>query len=162
MFVVAAETFNWKSLSTLRRIPPHDTLVMVTVTLVTVFTNLAVAVVTGIVLAALVFAWDHAQQLEVSIEEGENTRTYRLRGTLFFASATQFTRLFHPLTDPAHVLLDFDHARIMDSSALEAIEALSARYTSLGKQLHLHSLSESCDRLLRRKDGPISLLESQP
>jgi SulP family sulfate permease len=151
MFVVAYETFNWKSLANLRRIPRNDALVMLVVTTVTIFTNLAVAVVTGIVLAALTFAWDHAQQLEVAITDTDDIRTYRLTGTLFFASATQFTRFFHPLTDPTDVYLDFDHARIMDSSALEAIEALTLRYKTLGKTLHLRALSESCDKLLRDK-----------
>jgi SulP family sulfate permease len=123
---------------------------------VTVFTNLAVAVVTGIVIAALVFAWDHAQQLEVEITEVPGSKIYRLRGSLFFASATQFTRFFTPKEDPAEVYLEFDHARIMDSSALEAIEALAARYRTQGKVIHVRGLSENCDRLLRRKDGKVT------
>ncbi len=158
MFVVAAETFNWKSLRGMARVPKHDTMVMIVVTLVTVFTNLAVAVVSGIVIAALVFAWDHAQQLEVEVETMPESKTYRLRGSLFFASATQFTRFFTPKEDPARVYLEFDHARIMDSSALEAIEALAGRYRDLGKTLHVNGLSENCDRLLRRKDGEVMLL----
>ncbi len=157
MFVVAAETFNWKSLRNLNRIPKHDTMVMLVVTVVTVFTNLAVAVVTGIVIAALVFAWDHAQQLEVDIAETEAGKTYRLHGSLFFASATQFTGFFHPETDPADVYLEFDHARILDSTALEAIETLASRYRNLGKVLHVRGLSENCDKLLRRKDGNVML-----
>jgi SulP family sulfate permease len=158
MFVVAAETFNWKSLRGMARVPKHDTMVMVVVTVVTVFTNLAVAVIVGIVIAALVFAWDHAQELEVEILDEPGRKTYRLRGSLFFASATQFTRFFSPKDDPAEIYLEFDHARIMDSSALEAIEALAARYREQGKRLHLRGLSESCDKLLRRKDGAGLLL----
>jgi SulP family sulfate permease len=162
MLVVSAKTFNWKSLKEIARIPKHDTLVMVVVTAVTVLTNLAVAVVAGIVIAALVFAWDHAQELEVTILEEPGRKSYRLRGTLFFASAAQFTRFFDPKTDPADVYLKFDHARIMDSSALEAIEALAARYREAGKRLHIDGLSESCDRLLRRKDGAgLLLLEAE-
>jgi sulfate permease, SulP family len=156
MFVVAAETFNWKSIRGMARVPKHDVMVMIVVTTVTVFTNLAVAVLTGIVIAALAFAWDHAQQLEVQIVEQPESKTYRLRGTLFFASATQFTRFFHPKEDPPQVYLEFDHARIMDSSALEAIEALVERYRSQGKQLHVHGLSENCDTLLRRKRGNLT------
>jgi SulP family sulfate permease len=158
MFVVAAETFNWKSLRGMARVPKHDTMVMVVVTVVTVFTNLAVAVIVGIVIAALVFAWDHAQELEVEILDEPGRKTYRLRGSLFFASATQFTRFFNPKDDPAEIYLEFDHARIMDSSALEAVEALAARYREQGKRLHLRGLSESCDKLLRRKDGAGLLL----
>jgi SulP family sulfate permease len=157
MFVVAAETFNWKSLRTIARIPKHDTMVMLVVTAVTVLTNLAVAVVAGIVIAALAFAWDHAQELEVSVQDEPGRRTYHLRGSLFFASATQFTQFFRPKEDPAETYLHFDHARIMDSSALEAIEGLAQRYREQGKQLHLRGLSESCDRLLRRKDGSLLL-----
>jgi SulP family sulfate permease len=158
MFVVAAETFNWKSLRGMAKIPKHDTMVMVIVTLVTVLTNLAVAVVAGIVIAALVFAWDHAQQLEVEITEDEGTKIYCLHGSLFFASATQFTSFFTPKDDPSVVYLKFDHARIMDSSALEAIEALAGRYRDLDKEFHIRGLSENCDILLRRKDGGVTML----
>lgn len=161
MFVVAAQTFNWKSLRSLTKVPRHDSLVMIVVTLVTVLTNLAVAVVTGIVISALVFAWDHAQQLEVSITEDENQKVYLLRGSLFFASAAQFTRFFTPKDDPNDVYLEFDHARIMDSSALEAIEALAAKYREIGKLLHVRGLSENCDKLLRRKDGEVNILPAE-
>ncbi|HTF65476.1 MAG TPA: STAS domain-containing protein [Edaphobacter sp.] len=136
MFVVAAETFNWKSLRGMAKVPKHDTMVMVVVTLVTVLTNLAVAVVAGIVIAALVFAWDHAQQLEVEVTKEADRKTYCLHGSLFFASVTQFTKFFTPKEDPSEVYLKFDHARIMDSSALEAIEALAGRYRDIGKALH--------------------------
>jgi SulP family sulfate permease len=157
MFVVAAETFNWKSLRNLRRIPKHDTMVMLLVTVITVLTNLAVAVVAGIVIAALVFAWDHAQQLDVDVVEGEESKTYRLHGSLFFASAAQFTHFFDPKNDPVETVLEFDHARIMDSSALEAIESLAQRYRDQGKRLNVRGLSENCDRLLRRKDGSVTI-----
>jgi SulP family sulfate permease len=158
MFVVAAETFNWKSLLGMARIPEQDTMVMLVVTVVTVFTNLAVAVVAGIVIAALVFAWDHGQQLEVEITESAESKTYCLHGSLFFASVAQFTQFFTPGEDPAEVFLKFDHARIMDSSALEAIEALAGRYRDLEKVLHVRGLSENCDRLLRRKAGKVEML----
>jgi SulP family sulfate permease len=161
MFVVSAETFSWKSLKGMARIPKHDTLVMLAVTLITVLTNLAVAVLAGIVIAALVFAWDHAQELEVDIlieQDKPGSKTYRLKGTLFFASATQFTSFFDPKTDPDRVYLEFHHARVMDSSALEAIESLTSRYHERGKHLHLVGLSTSCDKLLRRKDGTGLLL----
>jgi SulP family sulfate permease len=157
MFVVSAETLNWKSLRNLGRIPKHDTAVMIVVTLVTVLTNLAVAVVAGIVIAALVFAWDHAQQLDAEILEEDGRKTYRLHGSLFFASTAQFTQFFRPKDDPADTYLEFDHARIMDSSALEAIESVAQRYRDAGKTLHVHGLSENCDRLLRRKDGSVTI-----
>ncbi len=157
MFVVAAETFNWQSLRNVVRIPKHDTAVMVLVTVITVLTNLAVAVVAGIVISALMFAWDHAQQLDVDVVEGEGGKVYRLHGSLFFASAAQFTSFFSPASDPVDTYLEFDHARIMDSSALEVLESVARRYRAAGKTLHVHGLSESCDRLLRRKDGAVSV-----
>jgi sulfate permease, SulP family len=152
MFVVAADTFNWKSVRGMTKVPRHDAMVMILVTAITVFTNLAVAVVAGIVIAALVFAWDHAQQLEVTVTETPTRKTYSVRGSLFFASATQFSRSFKPKTDPHEVYLDFDHARIMDSSALEVIQSIAGRYRDLGKVLRLRGLSEHCDLLLRRKE----------
>ena len=158
MFVVSAETFNWKSLRSAAKIPKHDTMVMLVVTLVTVLTNLAIAVVTGIVIAALVFARDHAQQLEIEITVTLDGKMYCLHGSLFFASATQFTRFFTPKEDPKDVYLKFDHARIMDSSALEAIEALVGRYRDQGKVLHVRGLSENCDKLLWRKNGNVTML----
>ena len=160
MFFVAADTFSWKSLRGLTRIPRHDAVVMILVTLITVFTNLAVAVIAGIVIAALVFAWDHAQLLEVSITERSGSKTYSVHGSLFFASATRFSRFFTPVQDPAVVWLNFDDARIMDSSALETIESLSSRYRAQGKVLKLRGLSEHCDLLLRRSNGQASLAAS--
>jgi sulfate permease, SulP family len=153
MFVVAGDTFNWKSLRGLTKIPRHDAMVMILVTLITVFTNLAVAVVAGIVIAALVFAWDHAQQLEVKITRTRTRKTYSVHGSLFFASAAQFSRFFTPREDPPEVYLSFDHARIMDSSAHEAIQSNAGRYRDLGKVLKLRGLSENCDLLLRRKEN---------
>ncbi|MFC6645273.1 SulP family inorganic anion transporter [Granulicella cerasi] len=151
MFVVSFETFNWKSLTTLRKVPGHDTLVMIVVTLVTVLTNLAVAVVAGIVISALVFAWDHAKDLEITTEENEDRKVYYLDGTLFFASATQFTRMFAPKTDPQRVVLVFENARVMDASALEAIDGVARKYRAEGKSFELVGLSEHCDRIVRRK-----------
>jgi sulfate permease, SulP family len=153
MFVVAGDTFSWKSFRGLAKIPRHDAMVMILVTVITVFTNLAVAVVAGIVIAALVFAWDHAQQLEVKITQTRTRKTYSLHGSLFFASAAQFSQFFTPREDPPEIYLNFDHARIMDSSALEAIQSLAGRYRDLGKVLKLRGLSENCDLLLRRKEN---------
>jgi sulfate permease, SulP family len=166
MFVVAAKTFNWKSLLGVTRIPRHDALVMAVVTLITVFANLAIAVVAGIVIAALVFAWDHGQQLEMKITQTPTRKTYSVHGSLFFASAAQFARSFTPKDDPTEVYLDFDHARIMDSSALEVIQSIGLRYQALGKTLRLRGLSEHCDLLLSRKDNlakiaPLNKLETE-
>ncbi|MDE1156054.1 MAG: SulP family inorganic anion transporter [Acidobacteriaceae bacterium] len=151
MFVVSFETFNWKSLGSLGKVPGHDALVMIVVTVVTVLTNLAIAVVSGIVIAALVFAWDHAQQLEVETEEREDAKVYHLDGSLFFASAAQFKGFFSPRTDPDRVVLVFEQARVLDGSALDAIASVQEKYAKLGKRMEMVGLSQHCDRLLRRK-----------
>jgi len=148
MFVVAEKTFEWGSLTALRQIPKSDAVIVVGVTLVTVFTDLAIAVGVGVVLAALVFAWQHAKQMHVRIRDQEGLRIYELDGTLFFASAGQFQNLFHPSTDPDQVVVDFTAARVMDHSALEAVDTLASRYDQAGKNLRLRNLGADCLELL--------------
>lgn len=148
MFVVAEKTFEWGSLAALRQIPRSDAIIVVGVTVVTVFTDLAVAVGVGVVLAALVFAWQHASQMHVRVREEDDTKIYELDGTLFFASAGNFQNLFEPSRDPGKVVVDFASSRVMDQSALEAIDTLAVRYEQAGKSLRLRHLSPDCLELL--------------
>ena len=148
MFVVAEKTFEWGSLAALRQIPRSDAIIVVGVTVVTVFTDLAVAVGVGVVLAALVFAWQHASQMHVRVREEADTKIYELDGTLFFASAGNFQNLFDPSRDPDKVVVDFASSRVMDQSALEAIDTLAVRYEQAGKNLRLRHLSPDCLELL--------------
>jgi SulP family sulfate permease len=151
MFVVSQKTFAWASLQTLRKIPRSDAIIVVLVTVLTVFTDLAVAVVLGVVIAALVFAWQHAKQINVKIRtDAKGWKVYDLEGSLFFASAAGFQTLFTPKDDPAEVVVDFRRAKVVDHSAIEAIDTLATRYRELGKRLHLRHLSPDCLELLHK------------
>jgi SulP family sulfate permease len=156
MFVVSAKTFEWGSVRVLGKVPRADALVIVAVTVVTIFTDLAVAVVVGVVIAALVFAWQHASQIEVTTRiDAHGSRIYELKGTLFFASTSNFQNLFNPKDDPEHVVVEFGQAKVMDHSAIEAIDALAERYQKQGKRLHLRHLSPDCAELLRKAGGMV-------
>jgi SulP family sulfate permease len=151
MFVVAQQTFAWGSLRVLGKVPRQDALVIVAVTAITVATDLATAVLCGIVIAALSFAWQHAREVRADIDDGEaGLRTYRPHGTLFFASATRFLELFAPAADPARVVIDCRHLHLADHSAIAALENLGERYAKAGKRLQLTHLSERNRALLER------------
>jgi len=149
MFVVSEKTFEWGSLQALRKIPRQDALIVVGVTVITVLTDLAVAVLCGVVFAALVFAWQHARQMSAQVRtDSQGWKVYELKGSLFFASTASFAELFTPKDDPQHVVIEFRHSRVVDHSAVEAIDALAARYQQEGKTLHLRHLSPDCLELL--------------
>jgi SulP family sulfate permease len=151
MFVVALETFAWGSLRVLGKVPRHDALVIVAVTVITVFTDLAMAVLCGIVIAALNFAWQHARDMRADIDDSvPGQRTYVPHGTLFFASSTRFLELFQLATDPARVELDCRHVHLADHSAIAAMETLYQRYERAGKHLHVMNLSVRNQALLQR------------
>jgi sulfate permease, SulP family len=151
MFFVSEKTFEWGSLQALRKVPRHDAIIVVGVSVITVLTDLAVAVLAGIVFAALVFAWQQAKQIRVQATVDENGwKVYRLSGVLFFASTANFVRLFTPKDDPMHVVVEFADARVADHSAVEAIDSLATRYQQAGKVLHLRHLSPDCLELLSK------------
>jgi SulP family sulfate permease len=151
MFVVSEKTFEWGTFKVFGKVPRHDAFVIVAVTLVTVFTDLATAVLLGILIAALVFAWEHAKHISVNTRIDEAGRKiYELNGTVFFASTAGFGDLFTPKEDPDDVIVEFRHARVMDHSALEAIDDLAGRYQQIGKRLHLRHLSPDCYELLQK------------
>ncbi|MEQ9453111.1 MAG: SulP family inorganic anion transporter [Phycisphaeraceae bacterium] len=150
MFMVVIGTFEWASLRMYKRVPTSDLFVMITVTAVTVFLhNLALAVFIGVIIAALVFAWQQATYLAADIKHNEHgSKIYQLHGPLFFASVTRFRDLFDPANDPDDVVIDFYYTRVLDQSGLEAINALATRYANAGKRLHLTHLSAECRDLL--------------
>lgn len=154
MFVVAQQTFAWGSLRVLGKVPRQDALVIVAVTVITVFTDLAVAVLCGIVIAALAFAWQHAREIGADVTVGADgqTKTYTPHGTLFFASTTHFMALFDVAGDPHHVIVDCRHLHLADHSAIAALEGLAERYARAGKRLALTALSERGAGLLRRAE----------
>ena len=150
MFMVVIGTFEWASLQTWKKIPMPDVLVMLLVAGYTVvFHNLAMAVVLGVIVQALVFAWNHATHLFADRQTNEHgSRIYQLHGPLFFASVSSFNDLFDSENDPNDVVIDFYYTRVYDQSGLEAINKLAERYRALGKRLHLRHLSKECKGLL--------------
>lgn len=153
MFVVVIGTFEWSSFRIMNKIPRADAFVLVLVSAVTVFTDLAVAVVVGVIVSALVFAWQHAKQVHVRrISSTSKVTRYEVDGPLFFASTTQFIEQFTPASDADDVTIDFAKSRVVDHSGITAIDTLADRYQAAGKNLHLIHLSEDCRRLIHRAD----------
>ncbi|MER2299043.1 MAG: SulP family inorganic anion transporter [Pseudomonas sp.] len=150
MFVVAQQTFAWASLRVLHKVPLSDVLAIIAVTVVTVFTDLAMAVLFGIVIAAVNFAWQHARELYADSHQDGEGKHYQVHGTLFFASVTPFLNQFDPANDPAKVTLDCQHLSFVDYSAIAALQTLRERYEKAGKHLRVVHLSERCKKLLRR------------
>lgn len=151
MFIVVIGTFEWSSFRVIRKVPRSDALVLVLVSAVTVATDLAVAVVVGVIVSALVFAWEHAKQIQVrSREDHKGSTVYAVSGPLFFGSVTIFLEQFDPAQANDDVVVDFAESRVCDHSGLEAIDTLAERYLNAGKTLHLVHLSAECKRLLRK------------
>tara|TARA_R110002051_G_scaffold31390_2_gene71554 strand:+ start:20 stop:1675 length:1656 start_codon:yes stop_codon:yes gene_type:complete len=153
MFMVVIGTFAWQSLRIMTRIPLMDAFVIVLVTGVTVAYDLATAVVVGVIVSALAYAWNNARRLHVIERDSVRTpgaHVYEIEGPLFFGSTDNFAELFHPETDPDVVIVDFKRSRVVDQSALQAIEDLAARYEANGKTLRLRHLSHDCHKLLKR------------
>ncbi|MBE7216630.1 SulP family inorganic anion transporter [Shewanella benthica] len=151
MFMVVLGTFEWASFKVMGKVPKHDAFVIILVTVVTVFTDLAFAVFVGVIVSALVFAWEHAKHINVEITEDANGwKVYKLNGPLFFGSVADFLELFHNNTDPDDVIVDFQNSRVCDHSALDAIDTLADRYVASGKKLHLRHLSNDCKQLLHK------------
>ncbi|MAD45872.1 MAG: sodium-independent anion transporter [Oceanospirillaceae bacterium] len=154
MFMVVIGTFEWSSFRIMGKIPKHDAFVLILVSGVTVVTDLAIAVIVGVIVSALVFAWEHAKRIRVTTKEDENTKIYDLVGPLFFGSVSQFKDLFDIENDPDVVIIDFRYSRVADHSALEAIDQIAERYLEAGKELHLRHLSEDC-RMMLKKAGTL-------
>jgi len=159
MIMVALGTFEWASLRTFRRMPKSDVLVMVLVTLVTVFLhNLALAVLVGVIIAALVFAWDNAKRIRArKYMDDDGIKHYEIYGPLFFGSVTLFNEKFDVLSDPDEVVIDFQESRVVDMSAIEALNKITERYLKVGKKVHLKHLSSDCKRLLKNADEIIEV-----
>ncbi len=149
MFIVVIGTFEWSSFRIFSKIPRHDAFVLVLVSGVTVATDLAIAVIVGVIVSALVFAWEHAKHINIkSYIDDNGSKVYELNGPLFFGSVKNFRELFTPENDPDDVIIEFKNSRVSDHSAIEAIDNLALRYIHAGKKLHLRHLSEECKQLL--------------
>ena len=151
MFVVVVATFEWSSLRIMGKIPTTDAFVLVLVSAVTVMTDLAIAVVVGVIVSALVFAWEHAKHINIrTYDDEQGSRVHELNGPLFFGSVKNFLELFNPEHEPDDVVIEFQNSRVADHSAIEAIDTLAERYIRAGKTLHLRHLSEECRQLLKK------------
>jgi len=151
MFMVVIGTFAWNSLTILRKVPKMDAFVILLVTVVTVMEDLAVAVVVGVIVSALAYAWNNARRINSTTRESateKGAKVYEINGPLFFGSSDGFAELFEVETDPDTVIVDFKDSRVVDQSALQAIEAIAGKYEAVGKRIQLRHLSRDCHQLL--------------
>ncbi|MBL4639697.1 MAG: SulP family inorganic anion transporter [Kordiimonadaceae bacterium] len=162
MFMVVVGTFAWSSFRIIHKIPRTDAFVLVLVSGVTVAYDLAIAVIVGVIVSALVFAWQAAKR--IGVREPVVTKThkiYELHGPLFFGSIASFQDLFDPKNDPDEVIVDFLDSRVWDHSGLQAIDALSERYKSEGKRLKIQHLSSECQSLLTKAGNTVELSDHE-
>ncbi len=159
MIMVAIGTFEWTSLRIFKRMPTTDIVVMLVVMVITVLLhNLALAVLIGVIISALVFAWDNAKRIRARKYTDENgIKHYEIFGPLFFGSVTAFAEKFEVSTDPNEVIIDFKESRIADMSAIEALNAITHRYHKEGKIVHLRHLSQDCIALLKNAEAIIDV-----
>jgi sulfate permease, SulP family len=159
MIMVAIGTFEWTSFRIFGRMPKADIIIMLVVTLITVFMhNLALAVLVGVIISALVFAWENAKRIRARkfIDEA-GVKHYQIFGPLFFGSISAFNEKFDVLNDPQEVVVDFSESRVTDMSAIEALNSLTERYNKAGKILKLRHLSDDCRKLLQNADKIIEV-----
>jgi SulP family sulfate permease len=151
MFMVVIGTFAWQSILVIKRIPRTDVVVMIIVTAITVIYDLAIAVICGVIVSALAYAWNNAIRIigRVAIDDNGNT-IYYIEGPLFFGSVQGFSEIFNIESDTEIVVVDFINSRVVDQSALQAIEDLAVKYKKRKKQLQLRHLSTDCHSLLRK------------
>lgn len=153
MFVVVIATFEWASFRIIRGVNKEDAFVLFLVTGITVVADLAVAVIVGVIVSALVFAWKHATHTNAKTHtDDDGWKVYELDGPLFFGSVTHFKDIFDVQNDPQDVVIDFNESRIWDSSGIDALDNLADKYQSVGKTLHIRHISPDC-RVLLKKAG---------
>ena len=159
MIMVAIGTFEWASLKTFNRMPKSDIFVMLLVTIVTaILHNLALAVIVGVIIAALVFAWDNAKRIRArKFVDANGVKHYEIYGPLFFGSVSVFNEKFDVANDPKEVIIDFAESRVVDMSAIEALSRITERYQKFGKIIHLKHLSPDCRQLLKNAEEIIDV-----
>ncbi|MGM9476960.1 MULTISPECIES: SulP family inorganic anion transporter [Pedobacter] len=159
MIMVAVGTFEWISLRIINKMPKQDIFIGILVAAITIWLhNLALAVLIGVIISALVFAWESAKRIRArKFVDGSGTKHYEIYGPLFFGSVTAFTEKFDVNEDPSEVIVDFKDSRVSDMSAIEALNKLTERYHLAGKKLHLKHLSEDCRLLLKNAESVIDV-----
>ncbi|MCF8060639.1 MAG: SulP family inorganic anion transporter [Bacteriovoracaceae bacterium] len=158
MFMVSIGTFEWASFRIMNKIPKSDAIIIVAVTVLTVVFDLAIAVAIGVVIAALVFAWDNALRIRArkSVDK-DGVKHYEIYGPLFFGSIAAFQEKFEPAEDPQEVIVDFKESRIVDHSAIEALNQLTERYSKVGKRIRMKHLSQDCVKLLGKAGSMVEV-----
>lgn len=159
MIMVAIGTFEWASFRIINKMPRHDIFVGILVAAITVLLhNLALAVLIGVIISALVFAWESAKRIRArKYLDSDGVKHYEIFGPLFFASVSTFTEKFDVLSDPDEIIIDFKESRISDMSGIEALNKLTERYANAGKKLHLRHLSSDCRLLLKNAEDVIEV-----
>lgn len=158
MFMVSIGTFEWSSFARITKMPKSDAFVLVTVTGITIVADLAIAVISGVIISALVFAWNHARVYARTHLEEDGTKVYEFDGPLFFGSVTSFNENFNIAHDPENIVLDFKMTRVMDISGVEAIDAITKKYADANKKLTIRHLSQDCKKILKNA-GPFCTYE---
>ncbi|PRQ06867.1 SulP family inorganic anion transporter [Enhygromyxa salina] len=153
MFMVVIGTFAWNTFRIINKVPAPDVVVMALVTGLTVVYDLALAVICGVIVSALVFAWENALRIRARKHvDAAGVKHYEIYGPLFFGSTTLFASKFDVASDPDEVVIDFAESRVVDQSAIEALNKLAERYHAASKTLHLRHLSADCIKLIRRAE----------
>jgi len=159
MFIVVLKTFAWSSFRIMHKIPLSDAVIIITVSAITVFYNLAIAVLVGVILAALTYVWKSAQHISAHVKYNRSTGTkiYHLYGAVFFGSIPSFRAIFDYKYDPQNIVVNFEHGRIWDHSGLEALDKVAEKYKDLGKNVKYIGLSPDCARLLKKAGNIVEL-----
>jgi len=153
MFMVVIGTFAWNTFKIWNKVPLSDVLVIALVTILTVVFDLAIAVISGVIVSALVFAWENALMIRARKRTDEHgIKHYELFGPVFFGSIELFNSKFDVKNDPKEVVIDFAESRVVDQSAIEALNKLAERYQKNGKTIHLRHLSSDCVKLIKRAE----------
>jgi len=158
MFMVSIATFEWSSFHRIKYMSKTDIFVMASTTIITLYADLAIAVITGVIISALVFAWKHATMFSKTHIDENGAKVYDFEGILFFASTTEFHQSFDFKNDPKDVVLDFKDSRVMDGSGAKAIDLVTKKYKELDKNLTIRHLSKDCRNLLKLA-GPYCVFE---
>lgn len=162
MFMVSIGTFEWSSFARITKMPKSDAFVLVTVTGITIVADLAIAVISGVIISALVFAWNHARVTARTHIEEDGAKVYDFDGPLFFGSVTSFNENFDIENDPQNVVLDFKYTRVMDISGVEAIDAITKKYAEANKKLTIRHLSQDCKKILKNAGQFCTYEEDDP
>ncbi|UTJ05223.1 SulP family inorganic anion transporter [Arcobacter roscoffensis] len=162
MFMVSIGTFEWSSFARITKMPKSDAFVLVTVTGITIVEDLAIAVISGVIISALVFAWNHAKVTAKKHLEEDGSKVYEFDGPLFFGSVTSFNENFDIENDPENIVLDFKDARVMDISGVEAIDAITKKYAEANKKLVIRHLSKDCKKILKNAGQFCTYEEDDP